>query len=238
MKVLGVIPSRFESSRFPGKPLVNIAGKSMVQRVFEQASKCSQISKVIVATDDKRIFDHVISFGGDVVMTSEQHKNGTERCGEVINKYTEYDVVINIQGDEPLIQPEQLSLVLNLFNDQKVQIGTLVKKTVDLEEVRNPNRIKVVLDNSENALYFSRSPIPYSKNEATYFKHIGIYAWRIETLKKILQLSPSKLELSESLEQLRWLENGYSIKTATTNFETPNVDTPEDVEKVLQAINA
>lgn len=239
MKVLGIIPSRYESSRFPGKPLVDIRGKSMIQRVYEQASKSILITDLVVATDDQRIVDEVESFGGNVMMTSSAHQNGTERCGEVIEAYSDIDVVINIQGDEPLIQPEQLDVVLELFNDDDaaVEIGTLVKKLNDPEEISNPNRIKVVLDADKNALYFSRSVIPYNKTGMQHFKHIGIYAWRIETLREILELAPTELEQAESLEQLRWLFNGYKIKTAETAIETPNVDTPEDLQKVLEVLN-
>lgn len=237
MKVLGIIPARFESSRFPGKPLIDINGKSMIRRVYEQASKSELISEVIVATDDSRIFDHVQGFGGQAIMTSEDHQNGTERCGEVIQKFDDIDVVINIQGDEPLIKPEQLDLVISLFDDPEVNIGTLVKPLNDPEEIRNPNRIKVVLDKKKDALYFSRSPIPYEKSKGIFHKHIGIYAWRLYILKELLALEPTELEKIESLEQLRWLENGYKIRTAETSIETPNIDTPEDIQAVLRALN-
>jgi 3-deoxy-manno-octulosonate cytidylyltransferase (CMP-KDO synthetase) len=240
MKVLGIIPSRYESSRYPGKPLVDILGKSMIQRVYEQASKSSLITDLVVATDDQRIFDHVKDFGGEVVMTSEHHQNGTERCGEVIKYYSDIDVVINIQGDEPLIQPQQLDVLLELFADDgaDVEIGTLVKSLNDKAQLNNPNRIKVVLDADKNALYFSRSPIPYRKEGGQFYKHIGIYAWRLEVLKEILELESTELEKIESLEQLRWLYNGYSIRTAETNIETPNVDTPDDLEKVIEQLKA
>lgn len=239
MKVLGIIPSRYASSRFPGKPLIDIQGKSMIQRVYEQASKSILISEVVVATDDQRIYEHVQSFGGEVMMTSEAHTNGTERCGEVIETYSDIDVVINIQGDEPLIKPQQLDAVLELFNDDdaEVEIGTLVKKIDHEGELNNPNRIKVVLDKGHHALYFSRSPIPYRKSGGSFYKHIGIYAWRYEVLKEIIQLDKCELEQSESLEQLRWMYNGYSIKVAETEIETPNVDTPEDVKAVISALS-
>lgn len=240
MKVLGIIPARFNSTRFPGKPLVVIDGKSMIQRVYEQASKSVLISEVIVATDDQRIFDHVKSFNGEVIMTAAHHENGTARCGEVIQHFSDVDVVINIQGDEPLIQPEQLDLVLELFNDNDaaIEIGTLVKQVDDEKEFNNPNRIKVVLDSEKNAVYFSRSPIPYRKTGGQFFKHIGIYAWRTEVLREILKLSPCGLEKTESLEQLRWLFYGFKIRTAETTLETPNVDTPEDLEAVLKVLNS
>lgn len=239
MNVLGIIPARYASSRFPGKPLIDIGGKSMIQRVYEQAGKSILISEVIVATDDQRIYDHVKDFGGEVIMTSTKHQNGTERCGEVIQHFSDIDVVINIQGDEPLIQPKQLDLVLELFNDDDaaVEIGTLVKRMDDTQELDNPNRIKVVLDAERNALYFSRSPIPYRKKGGEFYKHIGIYAWRTEVLKDIIELDSTELEKSESLEQLRWLYNGFKIKTAETKIETPNIDTPEDVGNVLKALN-
>lgn len=237
MKVLGIIPARFASSRFPGKPLIDINGKSMIRRVYEQTSKSDLISEVIVATDDSRILEHVQGFGGRAMMTSEHHENGTARCGEVIEQFDSIDVVINIQGDEPLIKPEQLDLVISLFEDSEVQIGTLVKPLSDPEEIKNPNRIKVVIDKKKDALYFSRSPIPYEKSKGIFHKHIGIYAWRLSTLKELLKLEPTELEKTESLEQLRWLENGYKIRTAETEIETPNIDTPEDVEAVLRALN-
>lgn len=239
MKVLGIIPSRYQSSRFPGKPLIDIMGKSMIQRVYEQASKSSLITDLVVATDDQRIYDHVKEFGGEVVMTSSDHQNGTERCGEVIEFYSDIDVVINIQGDEPLIQPKQLDLVLELFTDDdaEVEIGTLVKKLNDNQEVENPNRIKVVLDADKNALYFSRSVIPHNKTGMQFYKHIGIYAWRLETLKELLQLDPTELEKAESLEQLRWLYHGYKIRVAETDIETPNIDTPEDLHLVIDVLS-
>lgn len=245
MKVLGIIPSRYGSSRFPGKPLIDIAGKTMIQRVYEQALKSAVIDKLIVATDDQRIYDHVLDFGGEAIMTSEKHDNGTQRCGEVLESQDGFDVIINIQGDEPLIQAAQLDKVLNLFEDNDVSIGTLVKPISDMNEIKNPNRIKVVLNAKKDALYFSRNVIPFNRKENElehganmYFKHIGIYAWRIEVLNELVQLPPCDLEKFESLEQLRWLFNGYSIRTAETLIETPNIDTPEDLEAVLRVLNA
>ena len=244
MKVLGVIPSRFGSSRFPGKPLIDIAGQSMIQRVYLQSKKCELIDEVIVATDDDRIYQHVLEFGGKAMMTSTQHENGTQRCGEVLDAHSDFDVVLNIQGDEPLIKPQQLEKVIALFHDETVQIGTLVKKMDKEEEVLNVNRVKVVLDSKQNAIYFSRNTIPASNNLSLtqildlglFYKHIGIYAWRIEVLKELLQLPFSELERVESLEQLRWLYNGYKIRVAETSIETPNIDTPEDLEEVLRAL--
>lgn len=244
MKVLGIIPSRYASSRFPGKPLVDILGKSMIQRVYEQAAQSKMIQEVIVATDDKRIFDHVIAFGGNAEMTSMDHNNGTERCGEVIENHPDVDIVINIQGDEPLIEAEQLEHVIRLFEDPEVQIGTLAKKMHTEADIMNPNRVKTVLDKDNFALYFSRSPLPYTSEEdrskwltsQLFYKHIGIYAWRRETLSKILQLSAVALEKAERLEQLRWLYHGYRIKVAETKKETPNIDTPEDLKEVIEAL--
>lgn len=237
MKVLGIIPARYASSRYPGKPLLDILGKSMIQRVYEQACKSTLINDVVIATDDQRIYDHVLEFNGNVLMTSEHHQNGTERCGEVISNYPDSDVVINIQGDEPLVKPEQLELVIQLFEDPTVEIGTLVKPIEDSSEIDNPNRIKVVLDKDGNALYFSRSNIPYTREQEAKLKHIGIYAWRMNTLKELIKLEATELEKKESLEQLRWLYHGYKIRTAHTTIETPNIDTPEDVEAVLRALN-
>lgn len=244
MKVLGIIPSRYGSSRFPGKPLIDLMGKSMIQRVYEQAKKCVDFTDVIVATDDQRIFDHVQSFGGLVMMTSADHGSGTERCGEIIEQYKDYDIVVNIQGDEPLIRPEQLTDLIAAFKDSVVEIGTIVKPMSNEADIRNPNRIKVVLDKEKNGIYFSRSPIPHIANtphadwldKTTFYKHIGIYAWRTKTLKELLNLEATSLEKLESLEQLRWIFNGYSIRTVETQIETPNIDVPEDVEAVLELL--
>jgi len=235
MKVLGIIPARYASSRFPGKPLIDLAGKSMIQRVYEGAKKCEVINDLVVATDDERIYQHVSDFGGSVLMTSEHHLNGTERCGEVIQHYKDADVVINIQGDEPLVQAEQLSQLIELFNDAKVNIGTLAKAMH--EDFENQNRVKLVMNDQQDALYFSRSVIPFSKTKTNYWKHIGLYAWRKNTLEELLKLKPSSLEIAESLEQLRWLQAGYRIKVAITDIETPNIDTKEDVELVLKELN-
>jgi 3-deoxy-manno-octulosonate cytidylyltransferase (CMP-KDO synthetase) len=244
MSILGVIPARFASTRFPGKPLVVINGKTMIRRVYEQASGAKKLSKVVVATDDERIFSEVRSFGGEVVMTSGEHRSGTDRCAETVSK-TEgtWDAVINIQGDEPFIQPEQIDLLAGLFSDPEVNIGTLVKKLSDPADLDNPNTMKVVLDTKNNGMYFSRSCIPFVRGfeksdwlKANFFyKHIGIYGYRTGTLMKITKLLPGKLEIAESLEQLRWLENGYSIRTAFTESEAISIDVPSDLEKLRAA---
>jgi 3-deoxy-manno-octulosonate cytidylyltransferase (CMP-KDO synthetase) len=244
MNYLGLIPARYASTRFPGKPLVDIGGKSMIQRVYEQATKA--IEWVFVATDDERIFTHVESFGGRVIMTSHDHKSGTDRCAEAVKKVQliddapKFDVVINIQGDEPFIKPEQLRLLKSCFEDELVQIATLAKQISENSDIFNPNVVKTVLDKDQFAIYFSRLPIPYLRNESQdswhtkfcYLKHLGIYAYRVQILKQITMLKPSALELAESLEQNRWIENGYKIYVQTTNLETVAIDTPEDLEKV------
>ncbi|MBN4071150.1 3-deoxy-manno-octulosonate cytidylyltransferase, partial [Crocinitomix catalasitica] len=238
------IPSRYESSRFPGKALIDIAGKTMIQRVYEGASKSSLINDVVVATDDQRIADEVKRFGGKQMLTSTDHGSGTERCGEVIKSMTDYDVILNIQGDEPLIESDQLDQLIEVFNNSEAQIGTIVKSISQLEDIRNPNRIKVVLDGQKNGIYFSRSPIPNLANvlheewlnKSTFYKHIGIYAWRTAILEELLNLEPTELEMQESLEQLRWIYHGYKIRTVETQIETPNIDVPEDLNKVLEEL--
>lgn len=240
MKILGIIPARYASTRFPGKPLVDIAGKSMIQRVYEQAKKCIHLSEVIVATDDDRIFEHVDDFGGKAIMTSSNHQSGTDRCAEVAEKYPEYDVIINIQGDEPYIDPEQITKLISCFNDAGTQIATLIKKVSTNEELHNTNSPKVIINKSSEAIYFSRSPLPHIRGQEpqnwlqhfTYFKHIGIYGYRADILQQITKLPVSSLEKAESLEQLRWMENGYKIKVAETELETYAIDTPEDLEKL------
>lgn len=238
MKCIGIIPARYASSRFPGKPLIDLNGKTMIQRVYEGASKSKLLSEVIVATDDERIFAEVQGFGGKVVMTSEDHRTGTDRCGEVASQ-SDADVVINIQGDEPLIDYRQLDQLLEAFTDSKVQIATLGIADVSEEDKQNPNRIKLVLNHQNDALYFSRSGIPneHHSNQADrerfpFFRHIGVYAYRKKTLLELVNLEPTELEKIESLEQLRWMYYGYSIRVVETNIETPNIDVPEDVEKV------
>ncbi|SFT85263.1 3-deoxy-manno-octulosonate cytidylyltransferase (CMP-KDO synthetase) [Lishizhenia tianjinensis] len=241
MKVLGVIPSRYGSSRFPGKPLIDIKGKSMIQRVYEGAKQSSLLDELVVATDDQRIVDEVEAFGGKVMLTAAHHPSGTDRCAEVAEQYADYDVVINIQGDEPLVNPKQLDALLAVFKDSKVEIATLATRNISEEDVQNPNRIKLVCNAEQEALYFSRSAIPnqhHAKQSALenfpFFKHIGLYAYKTEVLMKLTQLEPSLLEQVESLEQLRWMYYGYKIKVVETDLETPNIDTPDDLEKVLQ----
>ncbi len=240
MTVIGIIPARYASTRFPGKPLVQIQGVSMVERVYKQALQSKGLSEVIVATDDQRIYDHVKNFGGNVMMTSSEHASGTDRCAEVLSKQTaSFDVVINIQGDEPFIQPEQIDLLVSCFDDKEVQIATLVKKIISVDELKNPNTPKVVLEQNGDALYFSRQAIPFKKDVpieqwlqfGIYFKHIGIYGYKAEVLPKLTGLSPGKSEQLESLEQLRWLENSYPVRTKETDLETIAVDTPEDLKK-------
>lgn len=239
MKVVGIIPSRFASSRFPGKPLIDLKGKTMIQRVYENASKAKSLSEIYVATDDQRIFDHVISFGGKVFMTDSNHPSGTDRCGEIAQKI-EADIILNIQGDEPLINPVQLDQVISAFDDSSVRIATLGTPKISEADIQNANRIKIVVDHANNALYFSRSAIPNSSNYNgnptefyPFYKHIGLYAYKKECLTELVKLKPTKLEKIESLEQLRWLYNGYKIKVVETEIETPNIDTPEDIEMVL-----
>ena len=241
MKTLGVIPSRYASTRFPGKPLIKIDGKTMVQRVYEQAKKASSLTDVFVATDDDRIFNHIKSFGGNVIMTSSSHESGTDRCAEILKSLSNnYDVVINIQGDEPYINPEQINQLSTCFNDEKTDIATLIKKIETEEELFNPNRPKVDFDENGFAKMFSRKTIPELPNiekeewlnHHNFYKHIGIYGYRANVLSEITKLNPSPLEIEERLEQLRWLENGYKIKVATTPFEAIAIDTPEDLEKI------
>lgn len=244
MRVLGIIPARYGSSRFPGKPLIDLKGKTMIQRVVEGASRSTLLSDVIVATDDARIVDHVRSFGGNVMLTSSEHSTGTDRCAEVVRNLEEnYDVVINIQGDEPLVDARQLDQLLSAFEDPQVELATLASSNVDLETLENPNRIKVVIDHNSNALYFSRSAIPNFANAKgnplesyPFMRHIGLYAYRPQTLLRISELAETALEKIESLEQLRWMYHGLSIRVVETQIETPNIDTPEDVVKVLELI--
>lgn len=241
MKILGVIPARFASTRFPGKPLAIINGVSMIERVYRQATLASSLSNVVVATDDDRIFDHVHQFGGKAVMTSANHPSGTDRCAEVLQKMSgDWDAVVNIQGDEPYIKPDQIDMVASCFQIEDCKIATLVKVMDSESDLQNPNIPKVVFGNDGRALYFSRSPIPYFSDDkiaaalshGSYHRHIGIYGYRSAILVQLAKLSPTPLELAESLEQLRWLSNGYSIHMKITTDENHAVDTPEDVVKI------
>ena len=243
MKVLGIIPARYASSRFPGKPLIDLKGKTMIQRVYEGAIKSKFINLLVVATDDTRIRDEVLRFGGNVEMTSEKHNSGTDRCAEVAKKYPEYDLIVNIQGDEPLVDFRQLDQLIQVFEKESIQIATLATKKITREELENPNRIKIVIDKNNSALYFSRSAIPNQLNykddglsSYPFLRHIGLYAYRRDTLFLIAKLPVSLLEKIESLEQLRWLYNGFSIHVSETTIETPNIDTIEDVEIVLRSL--
>ncbi len=244
MKFIGIIPARYQSSRFPGKPLVSIHGKTMIQRVYERAVQA--LEEVVVATDDQRIFEEVQHFGGYAVMTSDRHRSGTDRCAEALAIYRKDTGVspggvINTQGDEPLIHPEQLREVMALFDDPQTAIATLVHKHHSLSEIVNPNAVKAVMDNQGRVLYFSRSLIPYLRDvprekwgdHHTFLIHIGMYAYRAEILEEITKLPPSSLEKAESLEQNRWLENGYVIRAAVSKYRNYSVDTPEDLEQIL-----
>lgn len=241
LNFIAIIPARYASTRFPGKPLAMLGGKPVIQRVYERVT--SVISNAVVATDDERIYAAVESFGGKVVMTSENHKSGTDRCWEAYQKQgEEYDVVINVQGDEPFIAESQLRSIMACFEDEATDIATLVKPFAEsdgLAALQNPNSPKVVLDAESRAIYFSRSVIPYLRgvepeewlSKHTFYKHIGMYAFRREVLREVTALPQSTLEKAESLEQLRWLENGYKIGVGVTNIETVGIDTPEDLER-------
>lgn len=243
IRFLGIIPARYASTRFPGKPMAIVNGLPMVQRVYQQASRV--FDKVYVATDDERISSLVESFGGKVVMTSPSHPSGTDRIREALDKIEmseqiKYDVVFNIQGDEPYIQAEALEQLKLCFNRESTDIATLAKAMTEPNDIVNPNHVKLVKDYSGKALYFSRSPIPYIRNfpqdqwvkHYIFLKHLGIYAYRTKVLREITGLKPSSLELAESLEQNRWLENGYTIRVEVTDYESISIDTPEDLEKV------
>ena len=243
MKFIAIIPARYASSRFPGKPLANMDGKPMIQRVYEQVKK--SINNVYVATDDERILQAVEAFGGKAVMTCVSHKSGTDRCNEAYNKIGQaFDVVLNIQGDEPFINPEQIDLLKSCFTDELVEIATLVKpfgENTQLAALQNPSTPKVVVSKNSEAIYFSRSIIPFLRDverdnwpgQHVFYKHIGIYGYRVDVLQQITQLLPGVLEQAESLEQLRWIENGYKIKVGVTNHETIGIDTPDDLQSAI-----
>ena len=241
MKFMAIIPARYASTRFPGKPLAVLGGKTVIQRVYEQV--CSVLDEVYVATDDQRIFQCVEGFGGRAVMTRTDHKSGTDRIQEAVEKIgTDADVIINVQGDEPFIQPSQVETLMHLFDAPETQIGTLGKPFESLEAVENPNSPKIVTDVRGFALYFSRSVIPYIRGvertdwfgQYPFLKHLGIYAYRRDVLAEVTQLPQSSLEKAESLEQLRWLQNGYRIRVGLTDVETIGIDTPEDLQRAEQ----
>lgn len=236
MRVLGVIPARYQSTRLPGKPLIDILGKSMIQRVYEQAIKCTKLDHVIVATDNEKIVKHIKEFGGDVVLTSSKHESGTDRCNEAVMKIKKsYDIVVNIQGDEPLINPVQIEEIVNLFKNNDVKIATLANKIDDKSIMLDENNPKVVVDDECIAIDFCRT-IRKTCAKKKYYKHLGIYAFRSQVLKKICKLKQTKKEIKESLEQLRWLENGYKIKVGITKIKSISVDTIDDLEKIRQII--
>jgi len=240
MKILGVIPARYASSRFPGKPLADLLGKSMVERVYLQCKKAKKLSEVVVATDHQQIFDHVIRFGGKACMTAEQHPSGTDRCFEAVQKQSDsFDFVVNIQGDEPFINPMQIDLLCNSLH-KGTELATLIQRIRTADQLHSPNEAKVVLNHRKEALYFSRSPIPFVQktspenwlSAATCYRHVGLYVYRRDILERITGLPVSPLEKAESLEQLRWLENGLTIETVETDLEDGMcIDTPEDLER-------
>jgi 3-deoxy-manno-octulosonate cytidylyltransferase (CMP-KDO synthetase) len=243
--VLGIIPARYASTRFPGKPLADINGKPMIMRVYERAKQA--LDDVIVATDDARIYDSVKNAGGEVVITSSMHQSGTDRCKEAMELYQnevrdKFDIIVNIQGDEPFIRSEQILLLIGAFKDSSVDIATLIKVIEDPGLIFDINKPKVVINNKKEALYFSRSPIPFIRgfendewfDRHIFYQHIGMYAYRADVLTEITKLEQGILERAESLEQLRWIENGYKIKTALTEIESYGIDTPEDLVHALK----
>lgn len=238
MKVIGIIPARYASSRFPGKPLAKLGGKYVIQRVVEQVG--AVLDDVYVATDDERIYNTVTSMGAKAVMTRSDHQSGTDRIAEALEKIGgNFDVVVNIQGDEPFIQKSQIETVVACFNDADTQIATLGKKFATIEEAKNPNSPKIILDNRSYAMYFTRALAPYIRGKEEcqwidvypFLKHIGLYAYRTEVLREVTKLPQSPLEIAEGLEQLRWLQNGYKIKVGLTEVETVGIDTPEDLRR-------
>ncbi len=249
MNFVGIIPARFQSSRLPGKPLKKIGSKTMIQRVYKQVNQA--LDTVIVATDDERIYKEVTNFGGKCVITSTEHESGSDRCAEAIEiiekeHVKNFDVVINIQGDEPFINPGQIDKLKSCFTDRTTQIATLAKKINKTDELFEANIVKVVIAKNRQALYFSRSAIPHFRNQPAknwikqhdYFKHLGIYAYKRDILPELTQLPVSLLEKTESLEQLRWLENGYKITVAVTNKESLSVDTPDDLKRANEYLNS
>lgn len=245
MKFIGIIPARYASTRFPGKPLALLGGKPVIQHVYEKVA--AVLEAAYVATDDERIYDVVKSFGGQVVMTRTDHKSGTDRIEEAIEKIGgEWDMVVNVQGDEPFVAKSQLDTICHCFDDPTTQIATLGKPFESMEAVQNPNSPKIVVDNMGFAMYFSRSVIPYVRGKEKsswlthypFLKHLGIYAYRKDVLRQVTQLPQSSLEIAESLEQLRWLQNGFKIKVGTTDVETVGIDTPQDLERAEEFLKS
>lgn len=238
MKFLGVIPSRYASTRLEGKPLKDICGHTMIEWVYKR-TKLSNLDEVVVATDDERIYKEVERFGGKAILTSKEHENGTSRIAEVCTKYEDYNVIVNVQGDEPLIEPEMINSIINSFKeDDTISMSTLKYKIDTMEEIENPNYVKVITDKKGYALYFSRSVIPYPRklDIQNYYKHVGIYGYKRDFVVEYAKMEPTPLELSESLEQLRALENGYRIKVMETPYKIIGVDTQEELEKVREYI--
>lgn len=249
MNILGIIPARYQSTRFPGKPLALIENKTMIQRVYEQASKSKYLSRVIVATDDYRIADEIKKFGGEVFLTAAEHLNGTSRCFEVFEKINKenpnfYSGIVNIQGDEPYINPNQIDMLCNILKEQNAEIATLAKSITTEEELFNTNVVKLIFNKNKEVLYFSRNPIPFVRNfdkeewlkKHTFYKHIGIYGFNSKIFGEINKLQPSQLELAESLEQLKWLENNFKIKVDLTDIESFGIDTEDDLQKLINNI--
>jgi 3-deoxy-manno-octulosonate cytidylyltransferase (CMP-KDO synthetase) len=244
--IVGIIPARYESSRFPGKPLVDIKGKTMIQRVVERAKQSKYLSDVVVATDDARIYDHVISLGAKAVMTTSDHPSGTDRCFEALTKLNQtYKYIINIQGDEPMLEPEQIDELAKVLLDGEVELATQIATVEDTETLFNEGEVKVVLNDRGEALYFSRSVIPYIKNmpkeewhlHHPFWRHVGMYAYRADVLEKLTKLPLASLEKAESLEQLRWLQAGFTIQCVPTKYNSYCVDTPEDLKALLPMIS-
>lgn len=238
MKCIGIIPARYASTRFPGKPLAMLGGKTVIQRVYE--ATLSTLDATYVATDDERIYNKVLEFGGQAVMTSPNHQSGTDRIKEALTLIGgNYDIIVNIQGDEPFVKPHQITTLCECFTDEKTQIATLCIPFKNMDEVKKPNSPKIIADKQGFAIYFSRSVIPFIRgkemnewlNQYPFMKHLGMYAYRPNVLCEITSLPQSALELAESLEQLRWIENGYKIKIGKTDIETIGIDTPEDLDK-------
>ena len=235
MKTLGIIPARYNSSRFPGKPLANILGKSMIQRVYEQCEMCKDLNMIVVATDNKNIFSHVKSFGGNVIMTSKNHSTGTERCGEVVHEFkNEYDNIINIQGDQPYILPHQISTLVKSISEKKTKISTLAKQISDFQEYQNKSTVKITFNKHNIATSFTRES-SIKKNEFlryNIYKHIGVYAMKLDVINKIICLKEDPMEKNQNLEQIRWMKNDYQITVKVTQKDSISVDTLEDIKKI------